>query len=165
MGAKFPPACGSQHELSRTCKMGSGWLSASTPSNAWNVSLASCLLLRTFMRPLILGVILALALPSAALAKPRHGKRTHAAKKVRGTKRGRLARKQDLTPVSSVAANPEPFKEPPPTALKTEPPAAAPAAATGSSSLEPVLGHKTTAVTPHEASNQATQATDDEMPG
>jgi hypothetical protein len=111
------------------------------------------------MRSLIVGIVLALALPNAALAKGKHKKaRAHAAKKVKQSKRARLAHKQDVMPVSAVEpmAAAEPARAPEP--------APAPAAKTQSASLEPVLGHKTAAVTPHEASNFATQATDDESP-
>ena len=113
------------------------------------------------MRSLIVGIVLALALPNAALAKGKHKKaRAHASKKIKQSKHAkapRMAKHEDVTPVSAVApvaaAEPEPM------------PAPEPKAAASSPSLEPVLGHKVAPVTPHEASNFATQATDDENPG
>ena len=105
-----------------------------------------------------------MALPNAALAKGKHKKaRAHAAKKVKQSKHAKaakLAKHQDLTPVSSVApVAPLAAAEPEPA------PAPEPKAPASSASLEPVLGHKVNPVTPHEASNSATQAIDDENPG
>jgi hypothetical protein len=116
------------------------------------------------MRSLIVGIVLALALPNAALAKGKHKKaRAHASKKIKQSKHAKasrtakFAKQQELMPVSTVtpaaAAEPEPA------------PAPEPKAPAASASLEPVLGHKAAPVTPHEASNLATQATDNEEPG
>ena len=118
------------------------------------------------MRSLIVGIVLALALPNVALAKGKHKKaRAHAAKKVKQSKRAKapkLAHKQDVTPVSAV----EPMAASEPVRAAEPAPAPEPTPKTASSTvgLEAVLGHKTAAVTPHEASNSATQVTDDEAP-
>ena len=116
------------------------------------------------MRSLIVGIVLALALPNAALAKGKHKKaRAHAAKKVkqskhaRATRTAKFAKQQELIPVSTVA---------PVAAAEPEPaPAPEPKAPASSASLEPVLGHKAAPVTPHEASDLKTQAVDNEDPG
>ena len=116
------------------------------------------------MRSLIVGIVLALALPNVALAKGKHKKaRAHASKKVKQSKRAhatrtaKFAKQQELIPVSTaaplMAAEPEPA------------PAPEPKAPAASASLEPVLGHKAAPVVPHEASDLATQATDNEEPG
>jgi hypothetical protein len=112
------------------------------------------------MRSLIVGIGLLLALPNVALAKSKHKQaRAHAAKKVKPgkrTKSARFAHKQNRTPVSMVAPTAAAVS-----ASAFEPAPQAPAAA----SLEPAQGQKTNAVTPHEASNFATQMSDDETPG
>src|SRR5690349_17273393 len=110
---------------------------------------------------LMVGVVFGMALPSAAMGKGEHKKAGgHGAEKGKESKDGkppRLAKHEDVTPVSAVA---------PVAAAEPEPaPAPEPKAAASSPSLEPVLGHKVQQVTPHEASNFATQATDDENPG
>ena len=115
------------------------------------------------MRSLIVGIVLALALPNVALAKGKHKKaRAHAAKKVKQSKRAKLAHKQDVTPVSAV--EPMAASEPVRAAEPARAPEPEPKTASNTTGLEAVLGHKTAAVTPHEASNSATQVSDDEAP-
>jgi hypothetical protein len=124
------------------------------------------------------GILLSLllVLPGVAQARSKRGhaggKRSHAVKRVSGKHRGRApvargeaiptaAADSSFAPRSSAAATRQMVSHSAAPSVHTEEAAPPRPAASG----EPEFGRRPQAVTPHEASNSASQAVDDEQPG